>query len=103
MAKVIDVPWALAAGEDFRYREVKGKKPAGIDLINWYVAKVHRAATRNSVVNRAFLQVMNMLEPPAILFKPTVVFNVIRSSISIPFGLLFSTTPRKVSEPRVNS
>jgi 2-polyprenyl-6-methoxyphenol hydroxylase-like FAD-dependent oxidoreductase len=85
VAKLIDVPWALAAGEDFRYPEVEGEKRTGIDLINWYVAKVHQAATRSSAVNHAFLQVMNLLEPPAILFKPSVVLNVIKANLA---GLL---------------
>ena len=75
-------PWALAAGEDFRYREIEGARPAGTDLVNWYVAQVHRAATRNGAVNRAFLQVMNMLQPPTVLFKPKVVFNVIKANLA---------------------
>lgn len=78
VAKVIDVPWALAAGEDFRYREVAGARPVGIELVNWYVAQAHRAATRDGAVNRAFLQVMNMLEPPTLLFRPGIVLRVLR-------------------------
>ena len=33
-AKVIDIPWQLAVGEDFRYAETSGPKPVGVDLIN---------------------------------------------------------------------
>jgi 2-polyprenyl-6-methoxyphenol hydroxylase-like FAD-dependent oxidoreductase len=81
-AKVIDVPWSLVAGEDFRYCEVEGTRPAGTRLINWYVGKVHRAATHNPAVNRAFLNVMNMLEPPTALFKPNIVLNVFSESLA---------------------
>ncbi len=43
-AKLVDTPWMLAVGEDFRYPEVAGPKARGTDLLNWYVAGVHRAA-----------------------------------------------------------
>jgi len=82
VVKVIDAPWALTTGEDFRYREVAGAKPAGIDLVNWFVAKAHKAATRNPDVNRAFLHVMNMLRPPTTLFRPSVMLQVIKANLT---------------------
>jgi 2-polyprenyl-6-methoxyphenol hydroxylase-like FAD-dependent oxidoreductase len=77
-AKVIDVPWMFATGEDFRYPEVTGPKPPGTDLLNWYVARVHRAALHDPVVLRAFLEAMAMLRPPSILFQPRIVLRVLR-------------------------
>ncbi len=72
-AKVVDVPWSLAVGEDFRYPEVTGPKPRGTDLLNWYVGRVHRRALVDPVVYRAFLEAMAMLRPPTILFHPRIV------------------------------
>jgi 2-polyprenyl-6-methoxyphenol hydroxylase-like FAD-dependent oxidoreductase len=79
-AKIIDVPWQSAVAEDFRFRETVGKKPAGTDLINAYVTQVQRATHTDPVVYREFLKVMNMMQPPASLFKPGTVWRVIRAN-----------------------
>jgi 2-polyprenyl-6-methoxyphenol hydroxylase-like FAD-dependent oxidoreductase len=77
-AKVVDIPWQLAVGEDFRFPTTTGPKPAGIDFINQYVAKVHRATLHDEVVGRAFLKVMNLMEPPTSLFYPRILWRVLR-------------------------
>jgi hypothetical protein len=82
-ARVIHVPWMLAAGEDFRYPEVEGPKAPGTDLINCYVAKVHQAATRNPEVHRVFLNVMHLMEPAAVLFYPRMMFRALKVSSNI--------------------
>ena len=78
-AKVIDTPWQLAVGEDFRFPTTIGPKPAGTDLINQYVAKVHRATLHDEVVGLAFLKVMNLMAPPPSLFHPRILWRVLRS------------------------
>lgn len=77
-AKVVDMPWQLAVTTDFAYPEVKGAKPTGADFINSYVAKVHRASHNDPVVYAAFLSCMNLFAPPSSLFKPNVLFRVLR-------------------------
>lgn len=67
-AKVVDIPWQLAVGEDFRYPGTSGSKAPGTDFINRYVTRVHQATHTDPVVYGAFLQVMNLLKPPASLF-----------------------------------
>ncbi len=79
-ARIIDIPWQLAVGEDFRYPTTTGPKPAGIDLLNRYVAAVHRATLVDPEVCRAFLKVMNLIEPPASLMAPGILFRVIRAN-----------------------
>lgn len=78
-AKVVDLPWQLAVGEDFRYPETEGKRPPGIDLINNYVAHVHRATHRDPVVYRQFLKVMHLVAPPSSLMMPHIVWRVLRA------------------------
>lgn len=77
-AKVIDIPWQLAVGEDFRFPQTTGPKPAGTDLINRYVARVHRATLHDEVVCLAFLKVMNLMAPPTSLFHPRILWRVLR-------------------------
>lgn len=78
-AKVVDIPWQMAVGEDFRFATTSGPKPPGTDFINRYVAKVNRASHHDEVVSAAFLQVMNLLAPPTSLFHPRVLWRVLRS------------------------
>jgi 2-polyprenyl-6-methoxyphenol hydroxylase-like FAD-dependent oxidoreductase len=78
-AKVVDIPWQLAVGEDFRYPETIGPKAPGTDLINRYVSRLHQATHHDPVVYEAFLQVMNLMKPPASLFHPKIVWRVLRS------------------------
>ncbi|MCE7989041.1 MAG: FAD-binding monooxygenase [Caldilinea sp. CFX5] len=76
-AKVVEIPWQLAVGEDFRYPETEGKKPAGVDLINAYVAKVHQATHHDPMVYTAFLKVMNLMAAPTSLFHPQILWRVL--------------------------
>lgn len=77
-AKVIDIPWQLAVGEDFRFPQTEGRKAPGTDLINAYVAHVHRASHDDEEVCRAFLYVMNLIKPPTSLFHPRILWRVLR-------------------------
>lgn len=79
-AKVVDIPWQLAVGEDFRFPQTRGPKPAGIDTLNRYVAMVHRATHSDPEVTRAFLMVMNLLAPPASLMSPGILLRVMRAA-----------------------
>ncbi|GJL62493.1 MAG: FAD-binding monooxygenase [Nitrospirales bacterium] len=78
IAKVVDIPWQMAACEDFRYPEAVGKKPALTDLTNAYLAKVHRATHHDPVVYSQFLKVMNLMAPPSSLMHPKIVWRVLR-------------------------
>ena len=51
-AKVIDTPWQMAAGGDFAYPEVTGKKAPGTDFMNGYMGRVFVAATTDRHVCR---------------------------------------------------
>ena len=84
IAKIVDIPWQMATGEDFRFAETEGKKPAGTDFVNAYGARVHRATHHDPVVLGEFLKVMNLVQPPASLFHPRVVWRVLRAGHSRP-------------------
>lgn len=75
--KILDIPWQTAVGEDFRFPETEGKKPAGTDFINAYISRIHRASQYDEVVCNAFLKVMNLLEPPTSLFHPNILWRTL--------------------------
>jgi hypothetical protein len=83
-AKVIDIPWISAAGEDFRYPQVEGVRPPGIKLIHWYGAKLQLAMQRDPEVYRAFLCVMNMTRQPTSLFDPRIAGRVLWHNLLAP-------------------
>lgn len=79
VAKVVDIPWQLAVGEDFRYPETEGKKPPFTDLLNAYIAKVHKATHRDTVVYAQFLRVVNLMAPPLSLTSPGIFWRVMKN------------------------
>lgn len=76
-ARVTDVPWMMAATEDFRYPEVQGKRPFGQSIMEWYLGRVHQVVARDIQVELCFLRVMHMLEPPTALLAPTILARVL--------------------------
>jgi 2-polyprenyl-6-methoxyphenol hydroxylase-like FAD-dependent oxidoreductase len=79
ISKIIDIPWKMAVGEDFRYPETIGPRPPAIRLINKYISKVHKATLKDEQVCEAFLKVMSLLKPPASLFHPKILWRVMRA------------------------
>lgn len=76
-ATVIDTPWSLVLRNDFTYPAVRGHRPPGTRVLNWYIAQLHQAAHRDAVVCRAFLEVTNLLAPPRSLFHPRIAVRVL--------------------------
>ncbi|MCA9500215.1 MAG: hypothetical protein KC588_13570 [Nitrospira sp.] len=77
VAKVVDIPWQIAGCEDFRYPETQGRKPPMTDLLNGYLARVHRATHHDSVVYLQFLRVMNLMASPVSLLHPRIMRRVL--------------------------
>nr|WKN35443.1 hypothetical protein K4G66_24010 [Tunicatimonas sp. TK19036] len=82
ISKMIDIPWQSSVLEDFRFPQTTGKKQLGTDFINAYMSHVHRTTHTDAVVSKAFFEVINMIEPPTSLFKPTIVVRVLRNMLN---------------------
>ena len=78
-ARIIDVPWGIAAGGDLRLPGVPGPRPASVRLVNAYVARVQAAAAVDPVVGLAFLRVANTVDRPETLLRPSVAMRVLRA------------------------
>ena len=72
-----NVCWDLSLGEDFRYPETEGPKPAGIGFINKYISQVHKATLTDEIVCKTFLEVMSFTKSPTALFYPRILWRVI--------------------------
>ena len=77
-AKVVDVFWQIAVGQDFTFTNTVGKKAPETNLVNAYTGLVDKASHHDPVVCDALMHVMNMLAPPTALFKPNVLWRVMK-------------------------
>ena len=75
-AKIIDIPWMIATGEDLRYPDVVGKRAPGSRLINRYLESVHHVAGIDETVCRKFFDVLSLLASPMSLLKPAFMWHV---------------------------
>ncbi|WP_409304194.1 NAD(P)/FAD-dependent oxidoreductase [Peribacillus sp. SCS-155] len=77
-AKIIKPVWNMVISEDFRYPFVKGKKPPGLGIQQWYTKQIFLLSSQNQNVYRRFITVMNLVKPAAVLFAPSVVYHVLK-------------------------
>ena len=81
-AKVIDIPWSIAVGNDLRMPETSGPRPLVVKLINAYIGKLHKAAHHDPQVALAFHRVGNLLAPPPSILHPRIAWRVFRGQSS---------------------
>lgn len=83
-ARIIDVPWSTAVGNDLRIPQIEGRRSPMVRFINWYIGKLHHAAHRDSAVSVAFLKVINLMAPPPSVMQPGVMWRVWRGNVHRP-------------------
>jgi 2-polyprenyl-6-methoxyphenol hydroxylase-like FAD-dependent oxidoreductase len=77
VSKVVDIPWSIAAGNDLRMPEAAGHRTPAVKVINWYMAKLHRAAHTDAEAALAFHRVGNLLVPPESVMHPRIALRVL--------------------------
>lgn len=75
--KIVDIPWAIATGEDLRFPQVEGTRPPGFHQVNRYLERVHAVASADPVVCRRFFDVLNLLAPPTAVLSPGIAWRVL--------------------------
>lgn len=81
-ARIIDAPWAIAVGADFLHPRTTGPKAPGTDLANRYTQRLVRATHRSLPLARTFNRVVNLVEPPTALARPSVVAKLGVAAVS---------------------
>jgi 2-polyprenyl-6-methoxyphenol hydroxylase-like FAD-dependent oxidoreductase len=79
-AKLVDIPWGIAVGADLGFPEVEGPRTPKVRMVNAYLARLHVAAGQDPVLGRAFLRVVNLIDPPERLMSPELAFRVMRGT-----------------------
>jgi 2-polyprenyl-6-methoxyphenol hydroxylase-like FAD-dependent oxidoreductase len=82
-SKVIDTPWRIAVGNDLRIPEAVGPRTFADRAIHAYLARLHKAAHRDTAVALAFQRVANLLDSPPSLMQPRVAFRVLWGSLRL--------------------
>jgi 2-polyprenyl-6-methoxyphenol hydroxylase-like FAD-dependent oxidoreductase len=78
LARVVDVPWDIAAGGDLVFPGVQGRRTARVRLVSAYLARLHAAAAHDADLAGAFLRVVGLVAPPGSLLRPGVAARVLR-------------------------
>jgi 2-polyprenyl-6-methoxyphenol hydroxylase-like FAD-dependent oxidoreductase len=79
-AKLIDTPWTITTGEDFRYAQHSAPRPPGMAVLHRYLERVHHAARHDPVVLRRFFEVVTMLAKPNSMLRPGMLWRVLTAS-----------------------
>jgi hypothetical protein len=82
LARPLQTLWLLATGEDFRWENTTGDRPgSAMRIMQGYIDRVIRLATMDAQVQRSFIEVIHLLEPPTSLFHPRILLPVLQQSI----------------------
>lgn len=73
IARVVDTPWQVAAGNDLRLPGVEGRRTLRTRFTNWYMRRFLHAARTDAEMAIAMQQVTNLLASPAALLRPRFV------------------------------
>jgi hypothetical protein len=90
LARVVDVPWAIAVGGDLAFPGVPGRRTPKVRLVNAYLARLHAAAHDASLAG-AFLGVAGLVALPQSLLRPGVAVRVLRASLRPATGTVVSS------------
>jgi 2-polyprenyl-6-methoxyphenol hydroxylase-like FAD-dependent oxidoreductase len=103
LARVVDVPWDIAAGGDLVFPGVQGRRTAKVRLGNAYLDRLHAAAAHDARLASAFMRVAGLVAPPRSLLRPGVAVRVLRASLAPTGGTRAYLQHREVvpAAPRV--
>lgn len=77
-ARLVDRPWAIAAGTDLQHPDAVGRRGALTGMVNGYMNRLGRAAQRDPLVATRLYQALNLLIPSTGLFRPDIVVRTLR-------------------------
>jgi 2-polyprenyl-6-methoxyphenol hydroxylase-like FAD-dependent oxidoreductase len=80
-AKNVRVAWQTAVGSDLALPEVAGPRPASMRVTNACLERVLTAAESDVMVASQFLRVIGMIDSPARLLRPCIVFRVAAANL----------------------
>jgi hypothetical protein len=86
LARVVDVPWDMAAGGDLVFPGVQGRRTTKVRLVSAYLTRLHAAAAHDAHLAIAFIRVAGLVAPPQSLLRPGIVLRVLRNGLGPSAG-----------------
>jgi 2-polyprenyl-6-methoxyphenol hydroxylase-like FAD-dependent oxidoreductase len=81
VARTATAAWVIATGADVRYPTTEGRQLGAVDrVMQGYLDRVIEASMQDAVVNDAFRRVVNLMDTPAALFRPAIVWRTLTGS-----------------------
>jgi 2-polyprenyl-6-methoxyphenol hydroxylase-like FAD-dependent oxidoreductase len=77
-ARLVDRPWAVAAGTDLQHPNALGRRSVLTGMVNGYMNRLGRAAQRDPLVATRLYEALNLLIPSTGLFRPDIVVRTLR-------------------------
>ena len=77
-ARLVDRPWAIAAGTDLQHPDTVGRRGVLTSMVNGYMNRLSRAAQRDPLVATRLYEALNLLIPSTGLFRPDIVVRTLR-------------------------
>ncbi|NEN88764.1 MAG: FAD-dependent monooxygenase [Okeania sp. SIO3H1] len=100
LAQVNSVPWLMATAEDLRWPGTEGAKPDWITrLIQQYLDQVLRLSVEYPEVYQKYIVVMQLTQPPKILFQPDIMAKILAQIIKN--NQQFEPTDREQNIPKL--
>lgn len=83
LSKELLMPWQVATNEDMRWPGTTGEQKAdgAMQIIGRYFDLVLKAMPHSAKVTDAFFHVQHMIAPPTILFRPSILFDVLKTNL----------------------
>lgn len=83
VARLVTAPWALTTGEDLRWPATQGGEiTTKVKVMHWYIDQVIRLIPNSPEVYQAFQEVNHMMKGPESLFRPPVLFRVLKQALT---------------------
>ena len=87
LARIVHVPWDIAAGGDLVFPGVQGRRAPATRLVNAYIARLHAAAAHDAELAGAFVRVAGLVAPPQSLLRPGIAVRVLWGNLLLAAGV----------------
>jgi hypothetical protein len=91
LARIVQVPWDIAAGGDLAVPGVQGRRTPTTRLVNAYIARLHAAAAHDASLAGAFVRVAGLVAPPQSLLHAGIAVRVLWGSLHTATGSAVSS------------
>ncbi|MBW5447636.1 hypothetical protein GE107_16380 [Cohnella sp. CFH 77786] len=78
LPKLTQDPWDMALIEAYRHPGIKGTRPIGTGVKQWFTRRIYKASAHDPSVYLRLVQVMNLKRPSSSFFQPSLLWKLFR-------------------------